>query len=134
MKSFLVTALILVAGCRPPINVEAPTLVRVESVEAESLIDDPPYVPTVRWRAYVKLPGSDDINIGYNNLQPNGDHELDGRTFTWGAINASITLDGSQIRLDCSTGASGKFYCLSDAATMTATCERMVFQFTCKLQ
>ena len=130
-KSFLVTALILVAGCRPPINVEAPTLVRVENVAALSLTDEPTYVPTVRWNMWAYIPNRTMEFWGSNEEMPNGDMEIDNHIFKWGPMTAITTLEGRKLRLDCSNGSAATFTCLVDGAEIKATCERMVFKFTC---
>lgn len=56
---------------------------------------------------------------------------IDSVTYTWGAINAVVSNDGTSMRVECSTGGATIILCLANEATMTATCERMSFRFTC---
>lgn len=130
MKSFLVIALIL-AGCHAPIMVTAPVVVPVESVAYEPLPDDAPYVPTVKWNMWAYIPNQTMEFWGSNEDMPNGDMDIHGHVFKWGPMIASTTLEGNKLRLDCSNGSAGTFTCISDGAEIKATCERMVFKFTC---
>lgn len=132
---FLVVMSALLMGCAgAPISPVAPTVVRVEGVEAESLSDEPPYIPTARWTVYAYLPGNDLDIRGRTDDVENGDIQLDGSTYKWGGVTASVTLEGRNIRLDCSTGTAGTVTCLSDEGVMQVTCERMVFKFKCSLR
>lgn len=131
MVKFFTLALICLIGCRPPISVEAPTVIRVDGVQVESLSEEPPYVPTIRW----KIESSTE---SYNAGEAwNADDRIDGyripngAVYNWGGIQAILSADGDRIRLDCSTGGTGIFLCLANEGTMTATCERMNFKFTC---
>lgn len=122
-------------GCYAhPISPVAPSIIQVEGVEAESLSDELPYVPTARWSAHAYLPGKEVEISGRTDDIENGDAILHGKTYKWGGTTASITLEGRNIRLDCSTGTAGTVTCLSDEGVMQVTCERMVFKFKCSLK
>lgn len=131
LKTLGILALLLVGCVRAPI-IEAPTVIRVENVEAESLTDEPPYVPTVKWKV-------ESSTESYNAGEAwNADDRIDGyripngAVYNWGGVKATVSTEGAdRIRLDCSTGGAGIFLCLADEATMTASCERMWFKFTC---
>jgi hypothetical protein len=131
MKSFCILALVCMVGCQHPINVEAPMVVRVDGVAVESLTDEAPYVPTVKWNVHAYIPNQDLEIWGSTEDMPNGDRDLQGHVWKWGPMTASTTLEGDKIRLDCSNGSAGTFTCLNNDATMRATCERMVFKFNC---
>lgn len=132
MKTLLTLALICMAACRPPISVEAPTVIQVsEVVDSDPLPEYKPYVPTVKWNVYAFIPNKDLEIWGSTEDMPNGDAQLDGHVWKWGPMTASTSLEGDRIRLDCSNGSAGTFVCLNNDATMRATCERMVFKFNC---
>ena len=126
MKILIVTlASVSMLACRPaPLTVEAPVVVRVGQVPYESLTDEPPYIPTIRWIIKPIMPEEIEDDVVGTRFEG-------GAVYHWGGINAVLSLDGDKMRLDCSTGGTGIFTCMSDEGSMSATCERMSFKLVC---
>lgn len=121
-------------ACRQPIVVQAPTVIQVDGVVAESISDEPPYVPTPRWKI-------DSTTESYNAGEAwNADDRVDGyripngAVYNWGGVKAILSTDGNNIRLDCSTGGAASVYCLADGAVLVLTCEHMSFKVSCELK
>lgn len=127
MKYILPLVLLGMLACRQPTPVEVPMDIRIDGVAVESLTDEPPYVPTPRWKV-------EPISLEAKEATENSDGRIDGAVYWWGGIETTFSTEGRNLRLDCSTGGAATIFCLANEAALTVTCERMTFKFSCELK